>query len=205
MTSSSCVSTSSISLQTNEHTDGAAPVRDVARLRVARAATSRFSVVCAVRFTLHPVPRPVRAATERTGGRSRGRSAHRPQKVSRAPGKFFESARIGARCNTGTDDRNTEVAAPEFFELIAPGSSQEARVAEAHEKAQNAATARDDAAASSAEEGRRDRRITSRSWLMCRSSITEFCSAGSVRRTAKSRHWNSDQPPLSATATSCRS
>ena len=41
MTSSSCVSTSSISLRANGDANGAAPVRDVARLRVARVRPRR--------------------------------------------------------------------------------------------------------------------------------------------------------------------
>jgi hypothetical protein len=48
MTSSSCVSTSSISLQTNEHANGAAPVRDVARLCVARMRPRRAFPWCAL-------------------------------------------------------------------------------------------------------------------------------------------------------------
>ncbi len=95
MTSSSCVSTSSISLQTNEHANGAAPVHVCVSRACGHVALFR-GVRCTFYVASGPPPRPCCNRTHWWAISWAKRSS--PQKVFALPGTFFKSARIGARC-----------------------------------------------------------------------------------------------------------
>ena len=118
MTSSSCVSTSSISLQINEQANGAAPVRNVARLHVALVRARRAFAWCAL-YVLRCIRSPAPSVLQPNAlvGDVVGESLIiiASEGFARLGTFLFKAHGSAPDAITGTDDRNTEVAAPEFF------------------------------------------------------------------------------------------